>query len=170
MHYGFRSTVTIRDNPVALYLLTVPYFATYCALCLAAYRMARHALRTAPRAAQLAAAAVVPFAVALLETVLNANPFTRHVFCYDDMVLMLWFGTFAYGTAFCLALPVWLFVDERPGLRVGLLAVLVATAAAVYADALLLDLYRFHLAPHVTTVVDGARGLGHHGASCLAPP
>jgi hypothetical protein len=32
----------------------------------------------------------------------------------------------------------------------------------VYADALLLDVYRFHLAPHVTTV-------GQHGASCLAP-
>jgi cycloeucalenol cycloisomerase len=164
MHYGFHTEVEIRGNPVALYLLTVPYFATYCVLCLMAYRAAQR-LRLAP--ARIAAAAMAPFAVAFVETVTNANPFTRHLFCYDDLGLMLWFGTFAYGTAFCLALPVWLFIDERPGVRVGLFAVVVGVAAAVYADSLLLDVYRHHLAPHVTTVVDGARD--RPGPSCLAP-
>jgi hypothetical protein len=113
---------------------------------------------------------MTPFAVAFLETALNANPLTRRLFCYDDMSLVLWFGTFAYGTAFCLALPVWLYVDERPGVDVKVGSVLVAVLAAVYADSLLLDIYRYHLAPHVTTVVEGAVGLRDYGSSCLAPP
>jgi len=162
MRYGFRTELAIRGNPVALYVLTIPYFATYCALCLVAYRAARHALRWSPRVVQLAGAAAAPFAVAFLETALNANPLTRHVFCYDDLGLMLGFGTFAYGTAFCLALPVWLYVDERPGVRVRMFAVLVAAAAAVHVDSLLLDVYRYHLAPRVTTV-----GVLDH--SCLEP-
>jgi hypothetical protein len=52
--------------------------------------------------------------------------------------------------------------------QVRLLAVLVGVAAAVYADTLLLDLYRYQLAPLVTTVVDGAPGLGRPGEGCLA--
>jgi hypothetical protein len=170
MHYGFLTDVTIRNNPVALYILTIPYFATYCALCLVAYRWVARTLRRAPRLVRYAGLAMTPFAVAFLETALNANPLTRRLFCYDDMLLVLWFGTFAYGTAFCLALPVWLYVDERPGVDVKAGSVFVAVAAAVYADALLLDIYRYHLAPHVTTVVEGAVGLRDYGASCLVPP
>jgi cycloeucalenol cycloisomerase len=168
MRYGFATALNVRGNPIALYLLTIPYFATYCVLCLIAYRLARRALARYPRPVQLAGVALAPFAVAFLETALNANPFTRQVFCYDDLRLMLWFGTFSYGTAFCLALPVWLYVDERPGVRVPLVAVLVAVAAAVYVDTLLLDLYRYQLAPLVTTVVDGAPGLGVPGDGCLS--
>jgi hypothetical protein len=170
MHYGFRTYVTIRNNPVALYILTIPYFATYCALCLVAYRWVKNALRGAPRLLRYAGIALTPFAVAFLETALNANPFTRRLFCYDDMRLALWFGTFAYGTAFCLALPVWLHIDERPGTDVGIFTVAVAVAAAVYVDSILLDVYRYHLAPHVTTVVQGAVGLRDYAGSCLAAP
>jgi hypothetical protein len=170
MHYGFRTYVTIRNNPVALYILTIPYFATYCALCLIAHRWVASTLRGAPRLLRYAGIALAPFAVAFLETALNANPFTRRLFCYDDMPLALWFGTFAYGTAFCLAMPVWLHIDERPGVAVKVGTVLVAVAAAMYADSILLDLYRYHLAPHVTTVVEGAVGLRDYGASCLTPP
>jgi hypothetical protein len=170
MHFNFRTRMNIRDNPIALYFLTVPYFATYCVLCLAAYRRTRHALRRHPRLGRLAGGAVAPFVVAFLETVLNANPFARRVFCYDDMKLMLWFGTFSYGTAFCFALPVWLYIDERPGVRVSLLSVVVGVAAAVYGDSLALDFYRYRLAPHVTTVVEGARGLGYRADSCLSAP
>ncbi len=43
-------------------------------------------------------------------------------------------------------------------------------AAAVYGDSLMLDFYRYQLAPHVTNVVEGARGLGYQADSCLAPP
>jgi hypothetical protein len=170
MHYGFRTDVTIRNNPVALYILTIPYFATYAALCLVAYRCMRGALRRAPRAVRYLGVALTPFGVAFLETALNANPFTRRLFCYDDMKLALWFGTFAYGTAFCLALPVWLYVDERPGANVRVFDVLVVVAAAMYVDSVLLDVYRFHLAPHFTTVVEGAVGLRDYAGSCLALP
>jgi cycloeucalenol cycloisomerase len=170
MHYGFRTYVTIRNNPVALYILTIPYFATYCALCLVAYRWMKSALAGAPRWVRYGGVALLPFGVAFLETALNANPLTRRLFCYDDMQLALWFGTFAYGTAFCLALPVWLYVDERPGVDVPVKSVLIAVAAAVYVDSILLDVYRYHLAPHVTTVIDGAVGLRDYGASCLVPP
>jgi cycloeucalenol cycloisomerase len=170
MHYGFRTSLNIRNNPVALYILTIPYFATYAALCLVFFRWAKSALRAAPVVVRWAGIALMPFAVAFLETALNANPFVRRLFCYDDMRLALWFGTFAYGTAFCLALPVWLYVDERPGVDVKVGNVLVAVAAAVYADSILLDVYRHHLAPHVTTVVDGAVGLRDYAGSCLSLP
>ena len=170
MHYGFRTYVTIRNNPVALYILTIPYFATYCALCLLAYRWVKSTLRAAPLFVRYAGVALTPFGVAFLETALNANPFTRRLFCYDDMRLVLWFGTFAYGTAFCLALPVWLYIDERPHVDVHWFSVLVAVAAAMYVDSILLDLYRYHLAPHVTTVMEGAVGLRDYGGSCLVPP
>ena len=170
MHYGFRTQVTIRNNPVALYILTIPYFATYCAVCLGTYRCVGAALASAPRVLRATGMAVTPFAVAFLETALNANPFTRHLFCYDDLPMALWFGTFAYGTAFCLALPVWIYIDERPGPRVNLFQVMVAVAAAMYVDSLLLDLYRYQLAPHVTTVVEGAVGLRDYANSCLLPP
>jgi hypothetical protein len=46
----------------------------------------------------------------------------------------------------------------------------VAVAAAVYVDSILLDVYRYHLAPHVTTVAHGAVGLRDYARSCLAPP
>ena len=170
MHYGFRTYVNIRNNPVALYILTIPYFATYAVLCLVAYRWVRATLGGAPLLVRYAGIALTPFGVAFLETALNANPFTRHLFCYDDMRLVLWFGTFAYGTAFCLALPVWLYIDERPNVEVKVTSVLIAVAAAMYADSLLLDLYRHHLAPHVTTVVPGAVGLRDYQGSCLVPP
>jgi hypothetical protein len=167
MHYGFQTDVNIRNNPVALYVLTIPYFATYCVLCQAAYRRIAHLLRGAPRVVRLLGALAAPFAVAFFETALNANPYTRHVFCYDDMRLMLWFGTFAYGTAFCFALPVWLSIDERPGERDGLQNIALGIVAAVYADSLMLDFYRYELAPRVTTVVTGAPGLRDYERSCL---
>jgi hypothetical protein len=170
MHYGFRTYVTIRNNPVALYILTIPYFATYCALCMVAYRFVRETLHRAPLVVRYGGIALTPFAVAFLETALNANPFTRRLFCYDDMTLVLWFGTFAYGTAFCLALPVWLSIDERPGVEVSVFHVMVGVSAAMYVDSLLLDAYRYHLAPHFTTVVEGAVGLRDYGNSCLVPP
>ena len=112
----------------------------------------------------------MPFAVAALETALNANPFLKSLFCYDDMALMLTFGTFCYGTAFVCIGPVWLSIDERPTRTVTATTVLIRTAAAMYAVVLLLDLYRYQLAPHLTQVVDGANGLRDFATSCLVPP
>jgi cycloeucalenol cycloisomerase len=170
MHYGFNATWTIDDNPIFLYLLTVAYFSTYSVLTCIAYRWLRARLAAAPAPLRLAALALAPLAMAFLETVLNANPWTRRLFCYDDGRLMLWFGTLSYGIAFIFILPAWMAVDERPGRRVSALTVVAWTLAALYADLIVLDLLRYHVAPALTTVHPHAHGLRDFGSSCLGPP
>jgi amino acid transporter len=108
--------------------------------------------------------------VAALETALNANPFTRHLYCFDDMAFALWFGSLAYGLSFMFMLPVWIGIDEHPGERTPWFHALVFVLAAVYADSLALDVLRAHVAPHFTTVHEGATGLGDIATSCLAKP
>lgn len=170
MHYGFATQWNIRNNPFFLYLVSVAYFATYCALINIAFRVVKSGLAGAPRPLRLAGYALVPIAVAFLETALNANPLIGGLFCYDDMPLMLWFGTLSYGAAFVFALPMWISIDEEPGADVPLLTVVVWLFAALYADGLVLDLLRYEVAPYVTTVVEGANGLRDFGTSCLVPP
>ncbi|MCB9683380.1 MAG: hypothetical protein H6733_18085 [Alphaproteobacteria bacterium] len=166
MHYGFRATWTIDGNPVFLYLVTVAYFGTYCALCLAAWRW----LRARGPVAAAASWVVAPMAMALLETVLNANPFTTRLFCYDDLPLMLTFGTVSYGMAFVLALPMWAAIDERAEARVPWTRVVLMLGAVLYADLLGLDVLRYHVAPRLTVVHTGVRGAGDNATSCLAQP
>ena len=161
MHYGFATTIHIRNNPVFLYLVSIAYFSTYAVLCGMTFR----ALRGHGALAYLLA----PLAMAFLETALNANPFTRRLFCYDDAVLVLWFGTLVYGMAFVFALPMWMAIDETPGRQVRARSVIVWLFAAAYADVLVLDVARYHVAPHVTTVEEGANGLRGAGTSCLEP-
>lgn len=168
MHYGFDVTVTIDRNPVFLYLLTVPYFATYFVICVTAYRWVRGGLSKAPTPVRWIAIGLTPFAVAFLETAMNANPFLEAAFCYDDMTLMYTFGTFTYGLSFVLIMPVWVALSEsRAGLTMG--TVVAWTLAAVYIDALLLDLLRYNVAPWFTTVIEDAPGLRDFGANCLGP-
>jgi hypothetical protein len=169
MHYGFNTRINIENNPVFLYFMTVAYFSTYAVLLTGTFRAARARLADAPRPAQLAGIAVVPFLIAGLETALNANPFMQSLFCYDDLPLMLWFGTFCYGTAFVFALPVWIAIDERPGESIPLLQVVVGSLAAIFANLICLEMYRYLLAPYVTIVEPGANGLRDFGASCLVP-
>lgn len=166
MHYGFLATIVIRNNPVFLYLMTVAYFATYFVLVSAGHRFARglsHPYR-------VPAIAVAPFAVAFLETALNANPFMTRLFCFDDVTFMLWFGTLSYGACFVWALPVWTRVDERPGARTPLARVVTDTLAANMGIVVTFELLRHLVAPHVTTVVEGAPGLRDHDGTCLARP
>ena len=170
MHFGFNATWTIRENPIFLYLLTVAYFSTYSVLTCIAYRWLRARLAAAPAPLRVSALALAPLAMAFLETVLNANPWTRRLFCYDDMRLMLWFGTLSYGVAFMFILPAWMGVDERPGRRVSVLTVVAWTLAALYADLIVLDLLRYHVAPALTTVHPHAHGLRDFGSSCLGAP
>jgi cycloeucalenol cycloisomerase len=170
MHYGFRSTWNVENNPLFLYLLTIAYFATYSVLVMGAYRATRRALARWPIAGRAVGALVAPFGVAFLETALNANPWMRSLFCYDDPALALGFGSLAYGLAFVVALPVWIAIDETPGPRISLSRVLLFTVVAVLVDTLALHLLRVHVAPHLTTVVDGAVGLRDFGASCLEAP
>jgi len=170
MHYGFATEWNIQNNPFFLYLVSVAYFATYCALINIAFRVVKSGLASAPTAVRIAGYCVVPFAVAFLETALNANPFIDTLFCYDDMKLMLWFGTLSYGAAFVFALPMWISIDEEPGQDVPLFTVVVWLFAAMYADVIVLDLLRYNVAPHLTTVIEGANGLRDYGHGCLRRP
>ncbi len=164
MRYGFHASWRIDRNPVFLYLVTIPYFATYSVLACMAVRAARH---FAPAAVRALAIALVPFALAFLETLLNANPLMTRLFCYDDLLLMLWFGTLSYGVSFVLALPMWLELAEPGGRLSSIARALVVALAVVVADALVLAAVRGTLAPRVTTVVDDASG-GVGG--CLEAP
>lgn len=154
MRYGFHASWTLEHNPLFLYLVTVPYFATYSVLACIAARAARH---FAPKMGGLVFV-VVPLALAFLETVLNANPLMTRLFCYDDLPLMLWFGTACYGVSFVLALPVWLAIEEPRSRAWPLAAAALLSLAVVIGDAATLALVRAWVAPHVTVVVDGATG------------
>ena len=169
MHYGFGTRINIQNNPVFLYLVSIAYFATYAVLCCATFRALQSWAAGRSRLLAASAYVIAPLAMALLETGLNANPFMKSLFCYDDLTLMLWFGTLVYGVAFVLALPMWMAIDEVPGRRVRAFTVLVWLFAAVYADVLILDFARYHIAPHFTQVVTGANGLRDFGTSCLQP-
>ncbi len=168
MHYGFLTTWNLDRNPLFLYLVSVAYFSTYATLCLMAFRAI--AGDGTSRARRGFAFVLAPMAMAFLETALNANPFIARLFCYDDLPLMLGFGTLSYGVAFVFALPVWLAIDERPGTRLPIAHVAIGIAAALYADTLTLDALRYGVAPHLTTVVTDAPGLRDHEESCLEAP
>jgi hypothetical protein len=99
--------------------------------------------------------------------VLNANPFTQHLYCFDDMPFALWFGSLVYGVSLLFVLPAWMAVDERSGERTPCLHVVAFVLAAVYADSLVLDVLRYHVAPALTEVQTGAVGLGDVEGSCL---
>lgn len=158
MHYGFDVGWTIDRNPIFLYLVTVAYFCTYAVICLAAFRWLRPRTRLAW--------VLAPFAVAFLETALNANPFMTQLFCYDDHVFALTFGTLIYGFSFVVALPMWKAIDAKLPLRM----VFVYCSAALFADWAYLEVMRHQVAPHVTTVVDDAPGLRDYDGSCLERP
>jgi cycloeucalenol cycloisomerase len=166
-HFGFHSTLNIRHNPFFLYLMTVAYFSTYAVLLMMAYRASQRLFAASPRFVRVLAAGVVCVLVAGLESVFNANPFTRRLYCFDDTPFALWFGSIAYGLSFMFILPVWIGIDERPGVRVPWQHVLVGVLAAVYADSLALDFLRHHVAPHFTVVHENAVGLGDVETSCL---
>src|SRR6185295_8950953 len=110
--------LNIRNNPVFLYLMTIGYFSTYAVLLMMAYRASQYGLRRAPAWLRWLGAGFSCVAIAVLEAVLNANPFTRHLYCFDDVPFALGFGSLAYGISFMLILPVWIGIDERPGERV----------------------------------------------------
>jgi hypothetical protein len=155
-HFGFPVSWQIRGNPIFLYILTIPYFATYAAL-----------LRIADRylGKNVLGAIAACILVALLETLLNATPLTRHLYCFDDTLFALWFGSLAYGISFICILPVWRAAEDLP-----LSHALVGVCAAVYVDSLALDALRYHVAPLLTHVDHGAYGLDRSKPSCLDVP
>lgn len=170
MHYGFRVRWVIRQNPVFLYLLTVAYFATYAALLLLVARASRRLGARLPKVIAWVPVALAPFVVAALETALNANPFMKRLFCYDDTVFALTFGTLSYGACFCFTLPVWWSIDEhRDRSRSTLSQVVVRSSAAMFGMVVVFELLRAWVAPHLTDVQSGARGLeSDPSGTCLA--
>ena len=58
----------------------------------------------------------------------------------------------------------------RPGPRTGPLLAATFCLAALYADLITLDLLRYHVAPHVTTVEEDAHNLRDFGDGCLEAP
>jgi len=171
MHYGFRTEWNVNNTPLFLYFLTVAYFSMYCVLLNIGYRFAASLLSGyASRWACSVLIIPVCFAVAALETALNANPFMKSLFCYDDMTFMLWFGTIMYGTYFIIALPFWFTIDERPGVETPWKNILVGILAAFLLIMIADELFKWVIAPHFTTVVNGAVGLRDFEGSCLVPP
>jgi len=170
MHYGFRTQWNLNNVPLFLYFLTVAYFATYSVLLFAGYRFLNSLLpERTPRPVRALMAVPVSLAVALLETLTHATPLMRHLFCYDDVPFMLWFGTPMYAVWFVVWLGLWFPIDERPGdetpLGTALLRTLLAFALIVAAS----EIARGWIAPSFTTVVIGAPGLRDYGDSCLLP-
>jgi len=168
MHYGFRTRWNLHEVPFFLYPLTVVYFTTYGTLINVFRRRVTSALpATAP--AWLRAWAFVPvcFVVAGLETVLNANPFTRSLFCYDDVPLVLTFGTFMYGLWFVVTSPLWFPIDEEPGTDTPMGTVATTALAGFMLVLIVNETMRSFVAPHVTTVQRGAIGRDNFGTSCL---
>jgi hypothetical protein len=170
MHYGFGVTITIDRNPVFLYFMTVPYFATYSVLASAGARGVRRWVVERPRWLFWIAASPVVIAIAFLESALNANPFMKSLFCFDDLGFMLWFGSIAYGVALLFAMPVWLTLDEDEQRPWGIGAVVLGVALALGAMVPTYSVLRHAVAPHFTTVVDDAPGLRDYDGSCLERP
>ena len=167
MHYGFHSEVTVRHNPLFLYFLTIAYFSTYAALLLRVVRISKGLGARLPRSLAKLPVVLAPFLVAGLETALNANPFMKKLFCYDDLGFALSFGTLSYGACFCFALPVWLGIDEAPERRASGRAVAVWILAAMMGMIITFEILRHLVAPHFTDVQHGSLGIGVSEGTCL---
>ena len=167
MHYGFHSRIVVRDNPVFLYFLTVAYFATYAALLLGALCIARRWGEKLPKPIAWVPVIAAPFVVAGLETALNANPFMKRLFCYDDAGFALTFGTLSYGACFCFTLPVWSSIDETRDARPSGAVIVARIAAATLGIVVTFAVLRAWVAPRVTVVHEDAPGLGYVEGSCL---
>ena len=168
MQYGFRTRWNLHHVPFFLYPMTVAYFTTYGTLInMFRRRAAAWVPAGAPGWTRTAVYLPVCFVVAGLETVLNANPFMRGLFCYDDLPFMLWFGTLVYGLWFVVASPLWFPIDEAPGEDTPLGRVAQSALAGFMLVLLVNEVVRSGVAPYVTTVRRGAIGLDNFGTSCL---
>jgi hypothetical protein len=170
MQYGFRTTWNLNSVPFFLYVMTVTYFTTYGTLINVVRRRTLAAL--GPSASPwLRGAAWLPvcFVVAFLESLLNANPSARGLFCYEDMTLVLTYGTFMYGLWFVVSAPFGFPIDEHPGGETPWSQVVTSALAAFMLVLIVNEANRSFVAPLVTTVERGAKGLDEFGTTCLGP-
>jgi cycloeucalenol cycloisomerase len=164
MHYGFKTTWRIERNPVFLYLLTMPYFATYTVCCCRTARLISRSVRVSWLRRLLLC--LLPFTFAFIETLTHVNPLTEQIFCYDDLGLALTFGTACYGIAFAIAMPLWMWIGGVPegrNRRGAPVKAAAAMAAGVLLDTVIIYAIWTHIAPLVTTVVDNSPP----GGGCL---
>jgi hypothetical protein len=128
-----------------------------------------------PRGLQTLATIPIAFALSFLETLLMANPLIRRVFCYDDLFLVLTFGSMCYGIGFVFAIWAWIrAVPEDPRRlgwypfgTVGAFATprmwvhaAAGNAAAAVLTSIALHYVRQYVAPLVTTVVQNSPPTG----------
>ncbi len=168
-HYGFGTRFNLNGVPIFLTFMTITYFATYSVLACMGWRIARDRVMPRSRARGWAFAFAVPVVIAGVESALNANPWMKTLYCFDDPPMALTFGTVAYGTWLALAMPFWVTLDERPGDAQPMAKVVLGSllaAALLVADA---ELLKRVVAPHVTEVAWGHVGLRDYGTSCLGP-
>jgi cycloeucalenol cycloisomerase len=114
MEYGFPTTWNLNHVPFFTYLLTVVYFTTYFTLINCGIRLARSYLTGGGKWAMAAVTVGVCFAVAFLESALNANPFISNLFCYQSLAWQLTWGSLFYGLWFVIGAPFWFPIDEDP--------------------------------------------------------
>jgi hypothetical protein len=170
MQYGFETRWNLNHVPFFLYMLTVAYFSTYGTLINGFRRVTQSSLPAAtPRWLRRIAFLPACFVVAGLETLFNANPWMKSLFCYDDMPFMLWFGTLVYGLWFAVTSPLWFGIDEDRRTDTSLRHVWLSALAGFMLVICVNELIRDWVAPHFTVVRRGAIGLDNFGSSCLAP-
>jgi cycloeucalenol cycloisomerase len=163
LQYGFETRWNLNHVPLFLYFLTVAYFTTYGTLLNFVRRAA------APYAWSWLAYLSACFAVAGLETALNANPFIGSLFCYDDLGFVLWFGTLMYGTWFVVTGWLWFPIDETEATETPLLHAILGALAGFMLVLLVNEIFRSGIAPLFTDVQIGAVGMDNFGTSCLQP-
>jgi cycloeucalenol cycloisomerase len=170
LQYGFETRWNLNRVPLFLYFVTVAYFSTYGTL-INIFRRFTSSRLPADAPAWLRRLTFLPacFAVAGLETALNANPFMKSLFCYDDLGLVLGFGTFVYGLWFVVTAPLWFPIDEARGADTPMREVCLSALAGFMLVIVVNEGVRNWVAPQFTTVERGAIGLDNFGSSCLAP-
>lgn len=169
-HYGFQTSWNVNDVPFFLYLVTVAYFATYYALMTIGFRLLRARLEGRSRWLFRAAVVLLPCAIAFLESVLNANPTMKGLYCFDRPAFALWFGTILYGAWLGAVMPFWVR-QEEPGGDSGLRKALLTALAATMLCLVCAEGIKWKVAPHYTSVKHGHVGLRDYGPGvCLEPP
>ncbi|MCA9669419.1 MAG: hypothetical protein KC503_27680 [Myxococcales bacterium] len=127
-----------QSVPIAMYLLTQPFFVTYHVSATVLLRRARTSRRGSHPAARVALTALVAYVWAFLETLSMANPLMREHFRYRDMPTMLRYGSLFYACYFLVSFPLFLRIDEREPTPLGRCAI--EALAAGMLVFLLLDL------------------------------
>lgn len=166
-HYGFATRINLNDVPLFLYFLTVTYFSTYVVLINVGWRVAKQLLWPTSRLLFGLAIVLLPYAVAGLESALNANPWMGALYCFDDLSFALWFGTLSYGTWFAVVMPFWVTLDETPGRSMPLGQVVRSALAGTMLILCVNEVLAHAVAPQVTRVAVGHVGLRDYGESCL---